>query len=666
MPHQVLVVDNNPVVLKAISAIVAQESEAQVETAEDGLQALEIMKTFRPDIVFTDLVMPLVDGEMLCKIIRHNETLHNTFIVIVSAVPLEQAQLIAAEIQCDLCIVKGDLQEMRSHICTALQFYQDRDMPQQKILTSATDGTVHKKSPESTFAKEVYFEKKHREEIVAYLSEGVIELNDKGKIVEINQAALDIFEREKEQVIGTSLETLGWAEAEKEICNWLDTSLKGRQKKILEFSEYEPIFRHHKVLTSSLLAIDGISYFGICIVKDITRLYRAEEYRQRLDRSLRLVKKLEAMSGMAGGVAHDFNNLLTIVCGNIDMVSSSLKSKSDNKIAYLIDQAKTSAQGAIELARKISAFSPYGIIHRETCDTQEYLQEALRLYDSGKGVTLEAPGTPLSLPITIDKELMVTALHNVLDNSTEAGSADNITVSFDKIALAEPLVGSGHYVPAGEYAKIVISDQGKGIAKANLIAVFDPYFSTKTRGNEKGLGLGLAVVYSTLRNQGGYVTIDSALNKGTSVSFYLPIAGNDAGAWPATSETQPLNRSVVVIDDDEQGRQVCTVLLEYLGYGVIAGGEGRDFASLTEQSSERKHHIVAALVNVSGDHPDRGVDACGRIHEILPDIQVIATCSSPTAPVMSNPRAYGFYSALPKPYTLDDLRNILSLSRSVP
>jgi CheY-like chemotaxis protein len=247
----------------------------------------------------------------------------------------------------------------------------------------------------------------------------------------------------------------------------------------------------------------------------------------------------------------------------------------------------------------------------------------------------------------------------------EAGSGNSIVVSYEKLVLTEPRVGASQYVPAGNYAKIAVTDTGKGIAAANLIAVFDPYFSTKARGNEKGRGLGLAVVYSTLRNQGGYVTIDSALERGTTVTFYLPVADHDASAFRSPSRHAPLNRTVAVIDEDEQSRQVTTVLLEYLGFGVIADEEGCNVADLLEQGRKRQQHVVAALVNVSGEHPEGGIGICERIHEVLPDIQVIATCSSPTAPVMTNARSFGFYNALPKPYTIDDLRNMLSLAGSV-
>lgn len=434
---KVLVVDNNPVLLKAISTMVQQEGSCEVKTASDGLQALEILQNFTPDLVFTDLVMPLVDGEMLCKILRHNNDLKKTFIVVVSGVPFEQVQRMVEDIDYDLCIVKSGLPEMRLHIREALQIYHDSAVQEKKILATS-ESMQSPQNPELTLAEEVMLEKKHREEIVAYLSEGVIELNSQGKIVEINDAALSIFEVEKETVIGTSLETLGWGQGEEEIREWLDRAMKKRQEHCVEFNENKPIFIGSKVLTGNLLAIEGTSFFGICIVKDITRLYRAEEYRKKLDNSLRLVKRLEAMSGMAGGVAHDFNNLLTILCGNIEMVAGSLQGDGDEKITYLLDQAKTSAQGAIELARKISAFSPYGIIDREVCGVAELLEDALSRYDSDDEIELVTPESPESVLVSIDRDLMVRALHNVFDNSIEAGGCGDISVAHHHIVLKRP------------------------------------------------------------------------------------------------------------------------------------------------------------------------------------------------------------------------------------
>ncbi len=125
MPIKTLVVDNNPVFLKALTAILGQEG-CLVRTAGTGLEAIEVLQDYEPDIVFTDLIMPLVSGEQLCRILRHVKRFQDIFIVVLSAIILEDRERITKDINCDLCIAKGSLKEMRQHIREALHTYSDR------------------------------------------------------------------------------------------------------------------------------------------------------------------------------------------------------------------------------------------------------------------------------------------------------------------------------------------------------------------------------------------------------------------------------------------------------------------------------------------------------------------------------------------------------------
>jgi len=655
-----LVVDNNPVLLKAISLIVEKEGPCLVRTAEDGLQALEILKEFTPDIVFTDLVMPLVDGELLCKIIRHNRDLRSTFVVVVSAVPFEQTRRIVDDMDCDYCIVKSSLKELRIHIRDALKHFRENKKKSGKILPVSRD---HQGLNEldQTIATEILDEKRHLEEIVAYLSEGVVETNYQGKIVEINNAALEILAVKKEQVIGSTIDSLQWGGYTSRVADWLKNDLLGMQAKPLYITDQSPVFRQNKVLTATFLAIKGTSYFGIGIVRDVTRLYRAEEYKKNLDDALRLVKKMEAMSGMAGGVAHDFNNLLTILCGNIEMARVALAEGGIEKAGYLLTQAQQSAQATVELTTKISHFSPYGIITRQTHEVQDLVQTAIKTFRSDRPVTFSVEIEKDPLYIKIDHEQMVTALHNIFTNCTEAGGGEEILVRGESVTLSRPLVERGQYVPAGTYVTLSISDTGRGIQANNLIEIFDPYFSTKKRGSEKGMGLGLAVVYSTLRNHGGYVTVDSVPDQGTTLVFYIPLS-----SYPLEEEGTRITggessvRNLLLVEEDVQSRQVTKIMLEHLGIKVIDVSKGAEALDILSKHSDQGDSFNVVLVDLGGEGPDIGISTCQKIKEIAPDMPVIATCGSSMSPVMANFESSGFKNALPKPYTIDDLRHILS------
>jgi signal transduction histidine kinase/ActR/RegA family two-component response regulator len=565
-----------------------------------------------------------------------------------------------ATISCDLCIVKGGLAEMRSNIHEALERFRRQSDAADKVLGDQAESFEHQ-GGEQSIAGEILAEKMHREEIVASLSEGVVELNEHGKIVDINRAALDILDCEVAQIIGSDLVAIGWGEHDETISTWLNGELRGRGMKPLTIGEDEPIRRHNRVLVVSLLAVAGASYFGICIIRDITRQYRAEEYQRKLDRAIRLVKKMDALSGMAGGVAHDFNNLLAVICGSIEMAALALDSDAPDQVREKLEQAKVSAQTAVELVRKISQSSAYGIIDRESSAIDSVLQHAVASFSADPAPPVEIVLESGDVTVSIDREQIVTAVVNVLRNSAEAG-ATRVTISAHRVCFAEPLVVAGQYVPAGDYLQLDLTDDGGGIEAGHIPEIFDPYYSTKQRGVAKGMGLGLAVVYSTLRNHGGYVVVTSEIFRGTTVSFYLPLHSEQpqGAAMPVTHA----GNSILLVEGDEQTALVAAAMIEYLGLKVVSAATSEIALARYRLAIGDGARFAAALLNLRDEEDAQAVELCRQLRAIDPDVRVIATSGTPVGPVMSHCRAYGFSNALPKPYTLDDLRNILALGGS--
>lgn len=660
---KVLVVDNNPVLLKAIATLVEREG-CSVRAVDNGLQALEILKTVAIDIIFTDLVMPLVGGDQLCRIIRQTPALQHMFIVIISAMPAAEAERLMAATPCDLSIAKGSLAEMRSSIRQALEQFRHR------FGESAWGPRMHESLPDEpqpdgqSIAGEILAEKIHREEIVACLSEGVIELNAQGTVVEVNRAALHILGLGIAEVVGVDVDQLGWGEHAAAVAQWVHRELRAKGMTGLTIGDDRPIRRGGKVLTMTLLAVAGASHFGICIVRDITRQYRAEQYQQKMDQALRLVKKMDALSGMAGGVAHDFNNLLAVMCGALDVALFAVEDEDLRLAKEKVVQAKLSAQSAVELVRRISQSSSYGIIDRERTELGAFLRSAVTTYPGGMPVSVSysVADQPEMEMVLLDRQQMTTAIHNLLQNSVEAGSRE-ILVRIEPCRIEQALVSSGHYVPVGNYVQVDVIDDGSGIESRHITEIFDPYFSTKERGVAKGMGLGLAVVYSTLRNHGGYVVVTSEWGHWTRVSLYLPVAKLSDG--PSSEPATPAGMNVLLVEQDEQAGMVATAMLEYLGVTVFPVETTERAHALCHRLVEQKERLVGALINLESDEDPKAIALCQQVRAEHPEAVIIATGGSPLGPVMTDSRRYGFSNALPKPYGLDDLRSLLaSVKRS--
>jgi PAS domain S-box-containing protein len=660
MPIKTLVVDNNPVLLKAVSTILSQEG-CFVKTAGTGLEALEILEEYEPDIVFTDLIMPLVSGEQLCRILRHTKKHEGIFIVVLSAIFLEDQERIISDINCDLCIAKGNLKEIRHHLREALQAFND------KKITLSRQHVKNTRIPSglkpSGVTTELLSEKRHLAMVLANLDEGILELSNRGKIVAANRATLDILGRREEQLVGLSIvEALDWGHLQTHIQQWSESQLIGRGMGGFEILEESPLLLEDRVIVGTLLPVtEADSVFGLCILRDITRQYQAERHNKELDAAIKLVKKMEAMSCMAGGVAHDFNNLLTVICGNLDIIAHYGERQSDIERKKLIDQARKAALVAVDLTRQISCFSNFGIVSRESIGIRQLVRAGVLSFieDESLDYTLRTEGDDCL--VSVDPDEINQAIANVLKNAREAGEDGKVEIVIGRSTFTAPRLMSGQYVSAGTYAKVEFRDCGKGIDREHLLKVFDPYYSTKERGALKGMGLGLTVVYATLRNHGGHVVVHSEPGVGTTVSFYLPVS-QDRGDQGESSSRRVGERHILLIEPDEQMYQVGRIMLEHLGYSVAkASDRAEAIRELQRFASDPILPRPLVILDLSDANGESAVETCRLLREIDSNLQVIAMSGTILEPVMVDCGKYGFVNTLAKPYTMDSLKHVTGM-----
>jgi PAS domain S-box-containing protein len=658
MKKKVLVVDNNPVLLKAVSAILAKEG-CEVETAVNGLNALEILEGFTPDLVFTDLVMPLIGGEQLCRIIRSTPRLAEVFLVLISAIILEEKEQTLQAIDCDLCIAKGSLAEMRQHIRQALHTYDERGVTARKCGQPARH--IPTGLSPSIVTAELLSEKRHIAEMIDNLSEGVVELSWHGKIVAVNKAAMAILGCRKEEMIGRPFSELLWEEHRQDILDWIRDQLVGGGMGRLEIGEDQPLRIREKILTVSFIPIrEEASTFAVCIFRDITRQFLAEEQKRELDEAIRLIKQMDAMSCMAGGFAHDFNNLLTVICGNLDILIHGQKEDGRVDNRAILDHAQRAAAVAVELVKKISCFSNYGIISRENIRIGGVVKNAVEGYFRSHcgGYELVLDGGESF--VHIDPSQIEAAVHNVLQNAVEAAGDREIRVHVQDVAFAIPTVISGQYVPAGRYSQVDIRDQGPGIERDEILKIFDPYYSTKQRGSTKGMGLGLTIVYATMRNHGGNVVVSSEPGGGTTVSLFLPVFNQIHPVARNRDGSRARICGVLLVEEDEQLREIGRIMLEYLGYAATVAADGRTAVqAFREGMAKGAARIAIAIVDMSGSE-EEALAICRLLHGLDPGLKIIASSASILDPAMEDCRKYGCVNTLPKPYTMDSLNHVLA------
>lgn len=274
----------------------------------------------------------------------------------------------------------------------------------------------------------------------------------------------------------------------------------------------EPVFDEAGVLTG---------YRGID--RDITLRVKQEEETRNLEH-------LKSLGLLAGGMAHDFNNLLTVIYGNIEWAQLQVDGASP------AGQSLAAAVEAMEKARRLTGqlltFAQGGNPAREPASIRDIVRESCRLAIHGSGVHCDCRIAEDLWMTDIDRNQIWQVLSNILTNARDAmpeGGA--VWVRGENVTLGAT---SAAPLPPGRYVKLTFRDEGVGIGEEASQHVFDPYYTTKSRGATKGAGIGLAVCHSVIKKHGGHITISSTRGKGTTVSVFLPArTAGTAGAQPS-------------------------------------------------------------------------------------------------------------------------------------
>ncbi|MBK7976617.1 MAG: PAS domain S-box protein [Deltaproteobacteria bacterium] len=269
-------------------------------------------------------------------------------------------------------------------------------------------------------------------------------------------------------------------------------------------------------------AIGGIVIFS----EDITARKLAEEYHARLETELRQAQKLESLGVMAGGIAHQFNNLLTAVLGNCELAQLQLPRTSPTRT--YVEDAMAAAQRVSELTAQLLAYAGKGRFAVEEVDLSK-LVEGMR---ARVAVSVPAscvvrydlaPGLP---KVLADRTQIQQVVINLVLNAAEAlgdrpGSITIRTGVVERDAIVVPDEFGRRRLPAGEYVFGEIADTGCGIPDDSKARLFDPFFTTKFLGR----GLGLPAVFGIVRSHQGMIEVESAVGRGTTVRFLLPVSG---------------------------------------------------------------------------------------------------------------------------------------------
>jgi two-component system, cell cycle sensor histidine kinase and response regulator CckA len=378
--------------------------------------------------------------------------------------------------------------------------------------------------------------------------------------------------------------------------------------------------------------------------------------RRKIEEELSKVQKLESVGILAGGIAHDFNNLLQAIMGNISL--SKILSDPAGKTYDLLGKAEQAAEQARDLSYRLLTFSKGGEPFRQLISLKELLVEAVTLALSGSGI---APGFAFEenlYTVKVDESQIRQVIRNIVENAKEAmpdggtftAGANNIDIGAkDNLPLKE-----------GRYLHISFTDQGIGIPEKSLSRIFDPYFSTKEMGTEKGQGLGLAICHSIVSKHEGLITVESQPGKGTTFHIYLPAAEQALPAAIKEGGQLPGRRVILFMDDEVRVRDIGGKMLESLGYGVELAKNGEEAIEAFRKARESGRSFDAVILDLTVKEGMSGREAIRRLKEIDPGIKAIVSSGYADDPIMKDFNKHGFMDAIAKPYTIEELQALLA------
>ena len=392
-------------------------------------------------------------------------------------------------------------------------------------------------------------------------------------------------------------------------------------------------------------------------IEDISERKRAERERHRLELQLRQAQKLEAIGTLAGGIAHDFNNILGAILGYGELARAGAGAGADAALQRHIEGVMTAALRAKSLVERILAFSRSGAGERVPVHVQSVVSEALDLLQPSlpPGVTLTRELVAGDAAVFSDPTQIHQVVMNLCTNAMQSMKrGGTMSVRLDLASqLQSTLVATGE-LPAGQYVRLSVQDEGEGIPPTMIERIFDPFFTTKGMG---GTGLGLSLVHGIVTDLGGGIEVVSAPDAGTRVVVYVPWFGH--GAAQKELPARPLlgdGERILLVDDETALVQSGEEVIAALGYEPV--GFTSSVAALEAFRTDPKGFDAILSDETMPELPGSGLAA--EIRKLRGDIPIVLMSGYVTPALTARARAVGVSEVLTKPLVRQDIARCLA------
>jgi PAS domain S-box-containing protein len=429
--------------------------------------------------------------------------------------------------------------------------------------------------------------------LVENVSDAIITIDLAGRLVFANRRFREWFGLEEREIRGLLLEdhvAPEFRETVKECCQVL---LAGQA--VSNQLEYQGIRADgSRIWIEALLTTveEGGRIIGTqSALRDVSE-------RKRLEAQYLQAQKLESLGRLAGGVAHDFNNLLTVINGYSAMLTAKLKD--DQNLADMARQIQHAGGCAAELTMQLLAFSRKQEVERKPLDLNVVVEDGRKMLQRvvGEDVQLESRlGSSLG-KVLADAGQMQQVLMNLVVNARDSmPEGGKLTIETKNVEVDEAFSKEHPEIAPGAYVYLGVTDTGTGMSEEIQRQIFEPFFTTKEPG--KGTGLGLATVYSIVRQSEGTIWVESELGAGSTFHIYLPWTEMVAQVANAAAEPEIAaegDKTLLLVEDQDDVRDLIEKMLRNHGYEVLPTGNGAEALALVARYPGTIHLLIADVI----------------------------------------------------------------------
>ncbi len=526
-------------------------------------------------------------------------------------------------------------------------------------------GYIRNITPRRRVEEELFESRRRLADIIEFLPDATFVIDKDGKIVAWNRAMEAMTGVKKENMLGKGDYEYAlpfYGERRPVLIDYVLHPDKKMTVPYPHFQDIGDVISAEDVITNMPRG-DVYLYAAASVLRDsrgnviaAIECLRDDTERNKLAERLNRAEKMEALGTLAGGVAHDLNNVLGVLAGYSELLVEMLPEDGTPR-KYANNILQSSVKGAA-IINDLLTLARRGVVVSEIVDLNKILLdyfrapefEKLKSYHPEVIISTELEEKLLNIkgsPVHLGKTIM-----NLVSNAAEAiAGRGEVTVRTENCYLDHTIKGYDER-KEGDYVVLTVSDTGSGISAKDLGKIFEPFYTKKVMGRS-GTGLGLAVVWGTVKDHNGYIDVQSEEGKGTTFTIYLPVTREEMRK--VEKVVSPVaymgkGQSILVVDDVQEQRELAKSMLEMLGYQVktVASGE-----EATEYIRSKRADLV--VLDMIMDPGIDGMETYRRILEINPGQKAIIVSGFSETERVRKTQEMGAGAFIRKPYVLEKI-----------